>query len=243
MAGDASVSMVVVMPDFEEDDDYRVMLNSLVADVENKYSVIENAHYRAILGVNVGGYMAYETALISESGTFFAVGSHMGDFTSENNPYLENGSVIEVVDNLDNTPQRGYEVLQKHYYYLDAPNGDSFSTVTGGTSDIGAGLEKRTNPYWQYGGSTYLYSTPDINMVEYDMLNGTSDADFYLTSMERSLNRFSNRFTEKLYSSSFSCTPQAVTSSDDTITATVKFTMNDGIFGLYGHHAEGKAEF
>lgn len=229
MAGDESVSMVVVMPDFEEGDDYRMMLDSLVADVENKYSVIEDAHYRAILGVNVGGYMAYETALISESETFFAVGSHMGDFTSEKNPYLENGSVIEIVDNLDNTPKRGYEALQKHYYYLDAPNGDSFSTVAGGTSDIGAGLEKRTNPYWQYGGSTYLYSTPDINMVEYDMLNGTSGTDFYLSSMERSLNRFSNRFTEKLYSSSFSCTPQAVTSSDDTITATVKFTMNDGI--------------
>lgn len=223
MAGDESVSMVVVMPDFEEGDDYRTMLDSLVADVENKYSVIEDAHYRAILGVNVGGYMAYETALISESGTFFAVGSHMGDFTSENNPYLENGAILDVVNSLG----RGSDLIAKHYYYLDAPNGESFSTVEGGTSDIGAGLEKRSNPY--YGTVYALASTPDISKVEYAMLNGTSNADFYLTSMERSLNRFSNRFTEKLYSSSFSCTPQAVTSSDDTITATVKFTMNDGI--------------
>lgn len=230
MAGDTSVSMVVVMPDFDEDDDYGTMLDALVEDVESKYSVIEDAHYRAILGVNVGGYMAYETALISDSDTFFAVGSHMGDFTSENNPYLQKkGAVVNIVNNLDNTPGKGYTLLKKHYYYLDAPNGDSFSTVAGGTADIGAGLEKRTNPYWSYGGSWYLYSTPDINMVEYTMLDGTTNADFYLNSMERSFNRFSNRFTESLYSSSLSCTPQAVTSSDDTITATVKFTMNDGI--------------
>lgn len=229
MTGDASVSMIVVMPDFAEGDDYGVMLDALVEDVESKYSVIEDAHYRAILGVNVGGYMAYETALISDSDTFFAVGSHMGDFTSENNPWLEKGAVVDIVNNLDNTEKRGYTLLQKHYYYLDAPNGDSFSTVEGGTSDIGAGLEKRTNPYWQWGGSTYLYSTPDISMVEYAMLDGTTNAEFYLSSMERSFNRFSNRFTESLYSSSFSCTPQAVTSSDATITATVRFTMNDGI--------------
>ena len=229
MAGDTSVSMIVVMPDFDEDDDYGTMLDALVEDVESKYSVIEDAHYRAILGVNVGGYMAYETALISDSDTFFAVGSHMGDFTSESNPWLEKGAIVDVVNNLDNTPGRGYATLQKHYYYLDAPNGDSFSTVAGGTSDIAAGLEKRTNPYWSFGGSWYLYSTPDISMVEYAMLDGTSNADFYLSSMERSFNRFSNRFTESLYSSSLSCTPQAVTSSDDTITATVKFTMNENI--------------
>ena len=134
------MSMVVVMPDFEEGDDYRTMLDSLVADVENKYSVIEDAHYRAILGVNVGGYMAYETALISESETFFAVGSHMGDFTSENNPYLQNGAVLDVVNSLG----RGSDLIETHYYYLDAPNGDSFSTVEGGERPI---LE----PVWRKG--------------------------------------------------------------------------------------------
>lgn len=230
MSGDDAVAMLVVMPDFEECDDYGEMLDSLVEDVESKYAAINDSHYRAISGVNVGGYMAFETALISDSDTFFAVGSHIGDFTSEKNPYLqEKGAVIDIVNNLDNTPGKGYNTLKKHYYYLDAPNGESFSTVSGGTSDIGAGLEKRTNPYWQYGGSYYLYSTPDVSMVEYAMLDGIADADFYLSSMERSLNRFSCRFTENLYSGGLSCTPQAVTSSDDTVTATVKFTLNEAI--------------
>lgn len=230
MSGDDAVAMLVVMPDFEEGDDYGEMLDNLVEDVESKYAAINDSHYRAISGVNVGGYMAFETALISDSDTFFAVGSHMGDFTSEKNPYLqEKGAVIDIVNNLDNTPGKGYNTLKKRYYYLDAPNGESFSTVSGGTSDIGAGLEKRTNPYWQYGGSYYLYSTPDVSMVEYAMLDGIADADFYLSSMERSLNRFSCRFTENLYSGGLSCTPQAVTSSDDTVTATVKFTLNEAI--------------
>lgn len=230
MAGEDCVDMVVIMPDFEEGDDYRSMLDSLVEDVTEKYAVIDDSSYRAVCGANVGGYMAYETALISESDSFYAVGSYMGDFTSEDNPYVgEYGAVIDVVNNLDSTPKKGYETLSKHYYYLDAPNGDSSSTVAGGTSDIGAGLEKRTNPYWQYGGSTYLYSTPDLSMVEYAILDGVTGTDFYMNSISRSFQRFSTRFTEKLYTGSLTCTPQAVTASDSTIEAEVKLTVSEEV--------------
>ena len=33
--------------------------------------------------MNVGGYMAYENALVAKSDLFYGVGSHMGDFISE----------------------------------------------------------------------------------------------------------------------------------------------------------------
>lgn len=63
MNGEDAIPMVVVMPEFTETQDYDTLLGEVVADVEAKYSVIPDKQYRAILGVNVGGYMAYENAL------------------------------------------------------------------------------------------------------------------------------------------------------------------------------------
>jgi len=102
MATDSVVDMVVVMPEFVEGDDYRAMLPALIEDVEEKYSVISESAYRAILGVNVGGYMAYETAFISKSTAFIAFGSHMGDFTSEANHTLQKDLLwIQLISSAD----------------------------------------------------------------------------------------------------------------------------------------------
>ncbi len=228
MATQEAVDMVVVMPEFTASDDYSVKLEALVEEVEEKYSVIPDRRYRAILGVNVGGYMALETALIEKSETFFCIGSHMGDFTSADNPYLAaKGSVADVVAGMDSMPASGYQYLSGHFFYIDAPNGSADSTAAGGTSDIGAGLEKRSNPYWQWG--AHLYSTPDPKLVEYAILDGDENTDFYKAGLRRSLNRFSRRFTENLFTGSLSCTPQAVTSADSEITAKVKLTVKNEI--------------
>ncbi len=230
-ASDKAVDMIVIMPTFQKDADYTAELASLVENVESKYPVIPDPHYRAILGVNVGGYMAMETALLTNSSTFYSVGSHMGDFTTEANPYVgTKGSIADYLAGLNN--RQGSQVSGAHYFYIDAPNGDPLSTAAGSTSTIGAALEKASNPYWAYGGSYYLYSTPNPDSVEYCILDGNADASFYLSSLERSLNRFSKRFTESLFAGGLKVTPQAVTSSDDTMTATVSFTMN-GEFAKY----------
>ena len=227
-ATEDAVDMIVVMPTFQQGADYTTELEALVANVESKYPVIPDSRYRAILGVNVGGYMAVETAVLTNSATFYSVGSHMGDFTSEANPYIESkGSIFDYLKGLNN--RAGAQAANAHYFYIDAPNGDALSTAAGGTSDIGAALEKASNPYWPYGGSYYLYSTPNPDSVEYAILDGEGNADFYLNSLARSLNRFSKRFTESLFTGSLSVTPQAVTSSDNEMTATVSFTMTDSI--------------
>lgn len=70
MNGEDAIPMVVVMPEFTETQDYDTLLGEVVADVEAKYSVIPDKQYRAILGVNVGGYMAYENALVAKSDLF-----------------------------------------------------------------------------------------------------------------------------------------------------------------------------
>ena len=231
MASDDVIDMIVVMPEFEDGDDYRAWLPYLVDEVDSNFMTIDDTAYRGIMGVNVGGYMAMETGLISQSDLFYAVGSHMGDFTSEANPYIAAGygSVADTVNGMDSWPARGYTFLSSHYFYIDGPNGDISTTETGGTAEIGAGIAKRTNPYWSYGGSFYLYSTPDNSLAEYNVLDGQKDSAFYLENLGRSLNRFSRQFTKSLFSGSLKCTPQAVTSADTEITASVNLTMTQEI--------------
>lgn len=224
MASGEAISMIVVMPQFGEGSDYRSLLDAVIADVESKYSVISDAGFRALSGVSVGGYMALEQAIISNTTAFNAFASHMGDFTSEANPYVEtNGVIIDAVNAL-----RGLS-RSKNYIYIDGPNQDAATTVAGGTSDIGGKLEQRTNPYYDYGGSYYLYSTPDISKVEFAVLDGAADAEFYLNALGRSMNRFSNRFAGSVYSGGLTCTPQAVTSADASTEAVVTFAFNEGI--------------
>ena len=123
----AILPMVFVMPDFAEGDDYRALLPEIIADVEADYSVIEDKDYRAILGVGVGGYMAYETAFVSKSTDFVGFGSHTGDFTSDANPYKGYGDIAAAVKSASSLRN------SKNFYYLDAPNGDPFTTTTNGT--------------------------------------------------------------------------------------------------------------
>ena len=51
--------MIIVRPNFDEDDDLHVVMAEIVEEVDAKYSTIESAEYRAIVGTGTGGYLAY----------------------------------------------------------------------------------------------------------------------------------------------------------------------------------------
>ena len=218
-----SASVIVVMPDFKEGEDYASMLPWLVKDVESKYKAISDSQYRALLGVNVGGYMALGTRYLdSENASlFYAYGSHMGDFTSESNPYLAKGDLLNAIESTGR--------IKNNYFYIDAPNGDPASYAAGGSADIGSALMIRTNPYYDYG----YYSMNDNTVAEYAILDGNSDSSFYLSSLERSFNRFSQKFIGRLLNSSLKLTPQAVTSSDASTTAVVNVAATNELSKFY----------
>ena len=87
-----------------------------------------------------------------------------------------------------------------YYYYIDAPNGDAATDEwPEEQKDIGYKLEvipvhngALAERYRNYGGAT-----SDLQYVEYAVLAGNADADYYLAALGRSMNRFSTRFTEK----------------------------------------------
>jgi enterochelin esterase-like enzyme len=221
MASDQSLDIIIIMPEYNIDDNFTELMTSLVADVELKYSVIKDASYRGVLGVGVGGYMAYAMALLdAEAGALFtAVGSHMGNFTDNN--WTSNGSVYEAAMEINPT------VMKSKYYYMDAPNGAKMTTEVGSTSDIASILMQKSNPY--YGTQWASYATPNTDYVEYSIRDGQADKTFYLESLKRSLNRFSIHFTKGLITGELSLKPQAVTSSDNVIDASIEILLSDVI--------------
>ena len=146
MGSDEAIDMIVVMPEYKAGEDYVAKFPELIEEIESNYSVIADPNYRALLGVNVGGYMALETATIESNShpeianLFHCFGSLMGDFTSDANPYLaDKGSVFnDFVAGMDRMGGRGLNYLSSRFFYIDAPNGSPDSTEVGGTSDIGS---------------------------------------------------------------------------------------------------------
>ena len=61
---DEAIDMIVVMPEYKAGEDYVAKFPELIEEIESNYSVIADPNYRALLGVNVGGYMTYEIATI-----------------------------------------------------------------------------------------------------------------------------------------------------------------------------------
>lgn len=217
MATDTIMQMIVVMPEFSSSDNFRELVrNSLVPHIDQNYRTVSNATMRGVLGVDVGGYMAYimgfttnTSTLINLAGgpvTFLAIGSHMGDFTPMTQPGGTSYGNVSTL--LSNTAFTGAN-MRRFYTYIDAPTGDTKTLQTGQSGAI-------VDRFLQQGGSTL--SNNDIN--EYVLLPGKADTEYYMANLGRSLNIFSNGFingalvtTPATQVSSFKITPQAVSSS------------------------------
>lgn len=218
MATDQIMQMIVVMPEFSSSDNFRTVLrDTLVPHIDANYRTVSNATMRGVLGVGVGGYMAYimgfttnTSALINlASGpvTFLAIGSHMGDFTPMTQPGggTSYGNVSTLLGNATFTGAN----MRRFYTYIDAPTGDP-KTLQANQS--GAIVDR----FLQQGGSTL--SNNELN--EYVLLPGNADTAYYMANLGRSLNVFSNGFingalvtTPAAQVSSYRITPQAVSSS------------------------------
>ena len=225
MQSEEAMDVVMILPAFLSGQDYDDMLPALVEDVEKKYSVIPDARYRGILGVKTGGYMAYEAVLLNGSDLFYCVGSQMGDFTTDENPYRKKGSVLEAVEALDKTPDCGYEYLSGHFFYLDAPNADPATTEEGGSAGIGSGLQKRTNPLYQYGSSEY--DKPDHMLVDFAVLDGRADSAYYLNSLARSLKKFCEHFSDGFYTAKVIPETKAVPCDGESLSGTVSLSFGE----------------
>ena len=94
MASDQSMDMIVVLPTFDEENDFRTVLQAVTENVDEDYRTLADSAHRAAAGVGVGGYMAYIAGLtdaqtgeaLTSPSTYGLLASIRGDFVSDANP-------------------------------------------------------------------------------------------------------------------------------------------------------------
>lgn len=155
MADGRAAEMILVCPAFQEGTDLHAVMESLVKEVDSGYRTLADQQYRAVMGTGTGGYLAYAIGLtedraesamdpIKKSQLFSAVVSIRGDFSSEENPWLETYGEAEHLLNKLRTSEP--ELFEQVYTYLDAPVEDEWTNMEGSTSDLGAWfIEQKTS--------------------------------------------------------------------------------------------------
>ncbi|APH06209.1 alpha/beta hydrolase-fold protein [Bacillus weihaiensis] len=205
MTTDKAGNMIVVMPSFDRTEDFRVTMDKVIADVDRNFKTIPTVEKRAVLGVGIGGYMAYilgmtdEEKILTKPDTIKNIASIRGHFVgSENTLYNEYGDVYNVIS------QIGKSNIVNYYTYLDGPTEDTSTSMSHSTNDIGALFIN-----W--------YKTISYDLHEYTSRYGVYDDSYLQESISRVMNRFSQRFYSSMVNGDVSLSPQVAASSVDTI--------------------------
>ena len=200
------MGMLIVLPSFDEGDNLLEELTWLVNEIDTvAYAgkTVAEANFRAVAGVDVGGYMAY-AAMLNESKAvastpelFGFVASVRGRFAQEGNPWhAQYGSIY------DKLSKAGKNVVGKYFTYMDTPVDDPMANVDGSTNDMGY---------------MFIKFGTGADKHEYTARPGTYNAEF----MKESASRIADRFTKymmgdsTLYSSLSSVVVTSADSSAD----------------------------
>ncbi|MBR5301982.1 MAG: hypothetical protein IKU38_04030 [Clostridia bacterium] len=196
------MGMLIVLPSFENGDNLHDELTWLVNEIDNvafKNKTVADKKFRAIAGVNVGGYMAY-ASMLNASGAvadkpelFGFVASVRGRFAEDGNPwYAKCGSIFDKLN------KAGKNVAANYFTYMDTPVDDPMANAKGSTNDMG-----RMFISWGTGADKH----------EYTARPGSYNGAFVKESASRIADRFTNYMmgTSTLYSSLSSV---VVTSAD-----------------------------
>ncbi|ONI46893.1 hypothetical protein AN644_02260 [Candidatus Epulonipiscium fishelsonii] len=241
------IEAIIVELNFENGEDFRLATSTAIDYVDKNYRTIAEPAYRAGLGAEIGGYMAYITALtsldnsgnyvsIDEPKLFKSVGSINGNFTSEDNLWRNSGDVLSIITEI------GAENIQNFYTYIDGATESSYTYAKNSTNDIGSLLIEYSKyaPYEQY--PNYMqYGGIPYEVHEFTSRNGEYDDEFLKTSIDRVINRFSEEFTDQLVSGDFSISPQAVKAGETVIT--VDYSININTETYYKHSSEKDISF
>ena len=207
------MDMVAVFPELTGDGDPWSQIESAISLVEENYSVSADCSMRGVVGTGTGAYLAFllgysdrEGSLQKEPVLFSAIGSHDGDFTSDNNRYLERyGSIYSLLEDEVDAPYKAQtQWVSQYYTYLDMNSDSMEASAEGGSYDIAA-LFRNDSLLASHSASAWDYSVFEYSARTYAHY-GT-----YIDNLSRSLNRFSVHFvhavTEKASSAETEAEP------------------------------------
>ncbi|WP_058306715.1 alpha/beta hydrolase-fold protein [Gracilibacillus massiliensis] len=215
MATNNAGDMILVLPHFNNNQDFRKGLDTIIEDVDNTYNTIAKVDQRAILGVGLGGYMAYvysmtdEDSIMNEPDSIKNIGSIRGDFNSSDHPFQQKyGNVYDIINEI------GSENIYNYYTYLDSPTEDESTYKSESTNDIG---------------SLFIdwFQMAPYQYHEYTARFGSYNETYLKESIHRVINRFSKQFYGDLVSGSISLSPQVAASSVENIDVGYDLEIHD----------------
>lgn len=229
MASDQSMDMIIVLPTFDENNDFRTVLQTVTENVDADYRTLASPEYRAAVGVGVGGYMAYIAGLTdAETGTpqtspsaYKILASIRGDFVSDSNPWHETcGDVYDILSSLHDSDDSFYE---NYYTYMDTPVNDEYANMSHSTNDLGAMF------------IDWATTIPDYH--EYTARPGSYDSAFLTESLNRIMNRFTTHCLSGIISGSVKLERAAMTAQESGTNAEYSFTISD-IYSSFAGNAQ-----
>lgn len=206
------IGMLLVMPSFDSDDNLREEMVWLVNEIDNVVyanKTIAEPGFRAVVGADVGGYMAYATMLnaggaVAEIPELFGfVASVRGHFTEEGNPWqAKYGSMY------DKLSAAGKNTTANYFTYMDTPVDDPLADVDKSTNDMGY---------------MFMKFLTGADKHEYTARPGQYNDEFVAESGKRIADRFTKFMMGGTMSQNSSVSSVLVTSEDKT--ATVNYSV------------------
>lgn len=206
-----SLSMIVVQPEFGEDDDLLAKMKDVIAEVEADYRAAQGKEYRVLMGTGAGGYLAYALGLEMQ-GEIGVMVSIRGNFTGEDNPWLEKYG--DVQDKLELANVSDPEYLNGVYTYMDAPVSDVYTNQKGGTNDLGA-------LFIGFGTGSAAH--------EFTVRPGTYDDAFLTESVARVMDRLTSRMLANTVYGTMTLKKAALSSADETAEALYSVTTGEAL--------------
>ena len=130
-----ALEAIIIKPEFADDANVAEVMAEIVQEVDTEYKTIEDKKYRVLVGTGTGGYLSYAVGL-EDRDLFGVMASIRGDFSSEENPWLETGGSIS--DTIEQMQEFGDGYFDGVFTYLDAPVDDEWTDMEGSTNDLGA---------------------------------------------------------------------------------------------------------
>ncbi len=190
--------MIYVFPDLNEDVGLEEQVKAAIDTVEEKYSVFRDASMRGVIGTGIGGYLAFLTGYSmfdgepSESPEYYsAVAGMNGDFTSEDNKWIQKYADLCSILNEHANALYGRDTkwLTSYYTYLDADSDNAMTWEESGMADLAEVY--RSDSMMNH----HSFAAWDYSVFEYS-LHSSPRYGNWMDHLERPLSGFAHLFNK-----------------------------------------------
>ncbi|MBO5371519.1 MAG: hypothetical protein J6A75_02250 [Lachnospiraceae bacterium] len=221
-------------------------VEAIITAVDQEYHTIAQPNMRAVIGTQIGGYLATVFTYTDGKGNwnkepelFGMMASIHGDYQSKENEWKSlYGDFYEIAagggkSHLDN------RTASKFYTYMSAATEDEKAYVNGGANDIIAYYINRGSAY---GGTFYkYYGNADAYTLKLSAKNSAYDDGFVQESVKEAMTGIGDKLTQNMVSGKISLTPQAVLAEEKEIEAVYEVDIGE-LYTAYCNDTENEIE-